>query len=93
MKGEFTSMEIRWFGTATLALTSGEQSIIFDPFIPLNENLPRPAVAELAQYGDIFITHGHFDHLIDVPLVHEAGNATGYCSEVAATTLVREGVD
>jgi len=92
-KGGICAVEIRWFGTATLALTSGEQSIIFDPFIPLNETLPRPAVAELAQYGDIFITHGHFDHLIDVPLVLEAGNATVYCSEVAAATLVRDGVD
>ncbi len=86
-------MEIRWFGTATLALTSGEQSIIFDPFVSLNETLPRPTITELAQYGDIFITHGHFDHLIDVPLVLKAGKATVYSSAIAAATLVRDGVD
>ncbi len=86
-------MEIKWFGTATLAFSAGGQSIVFDPFISLNHELPRPAITELAQYGDIFITHGHFDHLIDVPLVLEAGNATVYCSEVAAATLMRDGVD
>lgn len=86
-------MEIRWFGTATLVLTAGVQSIVFDPFISLNHELPRPAITELAQYGDIFITHGHFDHLIDVPLVLKAGKATVYCSSIAAATLVRDGVD
>jgi len=86
-------MEIRWFGTATLAFSDEGQSIVFDPFISLNNELPRPTITELAQYGDIFITHGHFDHLIDVPLVLKAGNAKVYCSEVAAATLVRDGVD
>lgn len=86
-------MEIRWFGTATLALTAGGQSIVFDPFISLNNELPRPTITELAQYGDIFITHGHFDHLIDVPLVLKAGKSTVYCSAIAAATLVRDGVD
>jgi len=85
-------MEIRWFGTATLALKSSVHSIIFDPFISLNKNLPRPAVADLAQYGDIFITHGHFDHLIDVPLVLKKNSASVYCSGEAAATLLREKV-
>jgi L-ascorbate metabolism protein UlaG (beta-lactamase superfamily) len=92
-KGGIFAMEIRWFGTASLAFTAGGQSIVFDPFISLNHELPRPAITELAQFGDIFITHGHFDHLIDVPPVLKAGEATVYCSAIAAATLMRDGVE
>ena len=85
-------MEIKWFGTATLSFTSGDESILFDPFLPLNSELPAPSIEELATLGDIFITHGHFDHLMHVPLVVQAGNAMVYCCETAAESLYREGV-
>ncbi len=62
-----TNMEIIWFGTATLSISSGGESILFDPFLPLNAELPAPSIEELAALGDIFITHGHFDHLMHVP--------------------------
>lgn len=85
-------MQIRWFGTATLSFSSGDQSILFDPFLPLNSDLPAPSVEELAALGDIFITHGHFDHLMYVPQVVQAGEATVYCCNTAAESLYREGV-
>lgn len=85
-------MEITWFGTATLTFSAGGQSIIFDPFIAMNKKLPRPSYEELSKCGDIFITHGHFDHLVDVPGVLEAAESIVYCSETAAVTLIREGV-
>jgi L-ascorbate metabolism protein UlaG (beta-lactamase superfamily) len=86
-------VEIRWFGTATLTFSSRGHSIIFDPFFSFNKELPRPTIEELAQCGDIFITHGHFDHLINVPQILKASEATVYCTETAAASLVREGVD
>jgi L-ascorbate metabolism protein UlaG (beta-lactamase superfamily) len=86
-------MNIKWYGTATLVFEAEEQSIIFDPFISLNEHLPRPSFDELSAYGDIFITHGHFDHLVDVPQVLKIGNNSVYCSETAAKSLLRDGVD
>ncbi len=85
-------MDIRCFGTATLSFKSGDDSILFDPFLPLNSKLPAPAVEELAALGDIFITHGHFDHLMHVPQVVRAGEATVYCCKTAAESLYREGV-
>lgn len=85
-------MEIKWFGTATLLFSVDGERILFDPFFPMNRDLPRPDLAELSAAGDIFITHGHFDHLIDVPAVVASGGGPVFCSGVAAETLRREGV-
>lgn len=63
-----------------------------NPFLPLNSELPAPSIEELAALGDIFITHGHFDHLMHVPQVVQAGNAMVYCCKTAAESLYREGV-
>jgi L-ascorbate metabolism protein UlaG (beta-lactamase superfamily) len=86
-------MEIKWYGTATMVFSSGGQSILMDPFFPMNKDLPSPPAGELASFGDIFITHGHFDHLIDVPRITEAGKGRVYCSETSSLALIREGVD
>jgi L-ascorbate metabolism protein UlaG (beta-lactamase superfamily) len=85
-------MNITWFGTATLSFSHEGGLILFDPFLPMNRELPSPEIDELATLGDIFITHGHFDHLMYVPKLIQAGAARVYCSEVAATTLLREGL-
>ena len=86
-------MEIKWFGTATLAFSQDGHSILFDPFFPMNSMLPSPSTQELSACGDIYITHGHFDHLMHVPRLLQAGNAKVYCCKTAAESLVRDGVD
>jgi len=86
-------LEIRWFGTASISFSHQDYSILFDPFLPMNQELPSPSIEKLANMGDIFITHGHFDHLMHVSRVLKAGDALVYCCEVAAETLVREGVN
>jgi L-ascorbate metabolism protein UlaG (beta-lactamase superfamily) len=85
-------MEVKWYGTAALAFSAGGKTILFDPFLPMNPNLPQPDLSELAACGDIFITHGHFDHLVDVPKVVASGGGPVFCSKTAAETLTREGV-
>ncbi len=86
-------MEIRWFGTATISFSYQGYSILFDPFLPMNKELPSPSIDQLAALGDIFITHGHFDHLMHVSRVLKAGDALVYCCEVAADSLLKEGID
>lgn len=85
-------MKAKWYGTATIAFSVKGKTILFDPYFPMNPDLPKPNLLELAACGDIFITHGHFDHLIDVPKVVAAGGGPVFCSETAAETLLREGV-
>jgi len=85
-------MKLRWFGTATISYTQNGQTIIFDPFCGRNEKLGCSSLQELAAQGDIFITHGHFDHLADVPLILAENEAVVYCSQPTADTLISQGV-
>ena len=85
-------MKLRWFGTATISYTQNGQTIIFDPFCGRNKKLGCVSFRELAAQGDIFITHGHFDHLADVPLILAENEAVVYCSQPTADTLISQGV-
>ena len=89
-------MKLQWLGTAGFKVETGDQVFLVDPYLTRNKQA-RPVQAmqpgELSGAGQIFITHGHFDHLYDVPAIMERGKSTVYCSEIAATTLLREGAD
>jgi L-ascorbate metabolism protein UlaG (beta-lactamase superfamily) len=85
-------MEIKWFGTAAVSYSQNKKTIIFDPFCGWNKKLSCPTPVELAAQGNIFITHGHFDHLLDVPAILAKGMASVHCSKTAAQILIRQGV-
>ena len=64
------SFAIEWFGTAAFRLSYGGTRILLDPFVSRNRHARPPAVARLASLaraGHVFISHGHFDHVMDVP--------------------------
>ena len=89
-------MKLKWLGTAGFRVEANGCIFLIDPYLTRNKQ-SRPVQtlqpADLAGAGQIFITHGHFDHLHDVPAIM-TGNATEvYCSEVAAATLISQGVN
>ena len=89
-------MKLQWLGTAGFKVETGDNVFLIDPYLTRNAKaMPRQAMQlrELPGDGQIFITHGHFDHLYDVPAIMAQGRSTVYCSEVAASTLLREGAD
>ncbi|MHB8918560.1 MAG: MBL fold metallo-hydrolase [Desulfocucumaceae bacterium] len=86
-------MEIKWFGTAAISISEDNETILFDPFISMNSGLKSFSAGDFASAGSILITHGHFDHLKDVPGVIEKGGARVYCSKLTASILKRDGVD
>ena len=57
----------RWFGTAAILMSAGGSSIIFDPFVSMNGKIDAYDHTVAAEADGILITHGHFDHLADVP--------------------------
>ena len=85
-------MDIKWLGTATIILREGDDSLLFDPFISMNEKINVFSPEQAEGIGDILITHGHFDHLVDVPMLVKRYGQKVHCSEVAAETLENLGV-
>ena len=69
--------------------------LLFDPFIPLNNKLYQPKIEELALSEHILITHGHFDHIIDIPKIvkQSSGNIKIFCTAKPRETLIKKGVE
>ncbi len=86
----------QWLGTAGFRIEHAGKVILIDPYLTRNERA-RPAQslrpADMSDADLIFLSHGHFDHIFDVPAIVEASGAGVYCSKVASETLGRMGVD
>lgn len=88
-------MEIQWLGTAGFRIKFKETQVLVDPYLTRNPNA-RPVQSlspeDLGLAAYIFISHGHFDHLKDVPAIAARTGARVYCSQGAAHTLERSGL-
>ncbi|WDP90872.1 MAG: MBL fold metallo-hydrolase [Desulfobacter sp.] len=83
-------MEIQWLGTAGFRIATSTASFLIDPYLSRNPGAdPRQELrpADLAPASHIFVSHGHFDHLLDVPAVARQTGAEVWCSPTAARTL------
>ncbi len=90
---EETGMKVTWFGTASLALESGDTKLLFDPFLRLNDRLLPLTPADYTGCNAILLTHGHVDHLLDVPKILDADRAVPvYCTRSPKKTLMKRGV-
>ena len=82
--------EITWLGTAAIRLEADGETVLFDPFVQLVGGENPNCLDDFLQDQTICVTHGHLDHMMDVPefLDPESdAEATVYCGEVAAGTL------
>lgn len=60
-------LEITWLGHSTFSITTGEHTLLVDPF--LDDSPVAPVKAEAVEADFILLTHGHFDHVADsVPI-------------------------
>ncbi|MFH1150193.1 MAG: MBL fold metallo-hydrolase [Actinomycetota bacterium] len=88
-------ISFRWLGTAGFRVEHGGEVFLIDPFLSRNAE-SRPVLdlspADLSDARYIFISHGHFDHLADVPEIAGLSGARVFCSSVAAATLHKKGV-
>lgn len=58
-------MKITYYGHSCFAVLAGGKHLLFDPFISGNE-LAKNINLEDIKADYIFVTHGHFDHMLDV---------------------------
>jgi L-ascorbate metabolism protein UlaG (beta-lactamase superfamily) len=89
-------MRLQWLGTSGFKIETDDLSFLIDPYLSRNA-LSRPVQTlkpeDISGAGQMFISHGHFDHICDVPAVMAAGKSQVYCSETASSTLTRDGAD
>jgi hypothetical protein len=82
------SLTFRWLGVAGVELVAGDQRLVIDPFFtrPSLIGLVRPVAAnttlvdeKLPQCDTVLVTHSHWDHLMDVPVIikHTGADAFG----------------
>jgi L-ascorbate metabolism protein UlaG (beta-lactamase superfamily) len=88
-------MNLTWFGTAGFRIDSDSHTILIDPYFSRNDKaFPKQTLASTdIQHGDaIFISHGHFDHIFDVPTIARQTAARVYCGQGADSTLAEMGL-
>ncbi len=89
-------MKLTWLGTASFRIKTGDSVFLLDPYFSRNKKAkPRQYLnpKDYIESQAIFLSHGHFDHILDVPVIAEKTGSTVYCSETAADTLIGKGLD
>jgi L-ascorbate metabolism protein UlaG (beta-lactamase superfamily) len=82
-------LEIRYHGHSCVQLTSGEHSIIVDPFISGNPLAATKLSDIRVQY--ILLTHGHQDHILDAVELAKQNDATIIATFELANYLAWQG--
>ena len=82
-------MKLTWMGTACFVLESGDQRILFDPFLELAGGTTAVSEEELLACDTIFVTHCHFDHLYEAQelVAQGGGNVSLFCTKQCCSTL------
>jgi len=84
-------MKITYYGHSSFAVAAGGKNILFDPFITGNELAKDINIDEIkADY--IFVSHGHFDHTLDVIAIANRTGATVVGSWELYNYYTKEGV-
>lgn len=87
------NMLIVWHGTAAVEIACGDSKILFDPFVPLKHSLVDVTLEEFDGFRDIFVTHGHFDHIVNIPeIIRRNPGVCVHCTDAPFRTLRRKGV-
>jgi L-ascorbate metabolism protein UlaG (beta-lactamase superfamily) len=89
-------MELTWFGTAGFRIKTGGHTVLIDPYLSRNANAQpeQPLKPDDIKDGElIFISHGHFDHILDVPEIAAKTEAKIYCGKGIDDTLIDKGVN
>jgi L-ascorbate metabolism protein UlaG (beta-lactamase superfamily) len=82
------AFDIRWLGTACfeIRLINGK-TIVIDPY--LDDSVSAPIGSDQIKACDaIFLTHGHYDHVLDVGKLVERFGTTVFCSKEACQSLI-----
>ncbi len=95
-------MRFRWLGAAGMELECGGERLLVDPYlsrVPFRHLFyGRPKtnseliMLHLSPSRAVLITHPHYDHLMDVPVICKEFRASAYGSAFTAALLLANGV-
>ena len=101
------AIEFTWFGTTNIVIRTPESTLMFDPFIThpnliasilfkkvdSDEKLVRKWALEanLKKVDSVFISHSHYDHILDLGSVMKIYKAKMYGSESAVNFALGQG--
>jgi L-ascorbate metabolism protein UlaG (beta-lactamase superfamily) len=95
-------MQITWYTNASIRLDIDELSLLFDPFVPLpgatspkaTDSKPANPItaADYLPAPHILITHGHLDHLRNVPELAKLGAGEIIATATPHRVLTAKGV-
>ena len=69
------SIELTWLGHGGWSINTGQHHILLDPF--LSESPVAPCQPDDLQADFLLVSHGHFDHIADVPAIAQRTQAQG----------------
>lgn len=88
-------IEVLWLGHSTTRITSvGGKVIVIDPFLTKNPKTPAPYrdLSALGKVDLILVTHGHADHVVDLPALARLSGAKVVANFEYANNLVTLGL-
>jgi L-ascorbate metabolism protein UlaG (beta-lactamase superfamily) len=85
-------MKITYYGHSCFALDTGSSKILFDPYISENE-LAAAIDIDTISADYIFISHAHFDHILDAVRIAGRTKATVIGNWEIRDWLIRNGVE
>ena len=80
---------MRWLGTACFEIVlPHKQTIVIDPYV--DDSVSSPVTSDQFEGCNyIFITHGHYDHVLDVGKLVNRFSPKVFCSEITAGSLIK----
>ena len=85
-------MKIKWCGTASLLIESGDFRLLIDPYLrELNKKMTVP-LEEMRSAEAVFITHPHLDHFSDIGAFTQSAKCI-YVSQNGINHAAEHGID
>ena len=85
-------VSITWYGTFSLKLENNNEKILIDPFIRYNKRKDKSFKNNFLDTKDIFITHGHLDHTMDLPMLYKNEDVKIYTTKTPYNRLINDGI-